>query len=223
MSGDTLFNTSDIVAEVAVVEKSLDKLSQQIRALNTAKVDAIQAELKKLGSSASTGVQEMAASIKSALDSALQLQKDYASGSLNITKREYATRLEEAKNSIATTALLEKQGFRSLLDDRKVYLAEKANLEKLAGIEAKRQALEQSLIANSQTPNSARDLVLNTKYAKDLENAKLEILENGASATLRAVERRERAILQMLQTGGDGALAIAQKKYGTDFVSATVV
>ena len=131
MSEEALFNTQAIQNEVAKVEQSLDKLSRNIKALNAVKVDAIQRELASLAENGDKSVKKMAKGIKSALDEALQIQKGYADGSLNVTKAAYSSMLREAKDAIAATAVLEKEGYVQRLAMQKA-----ANDAKIAAAQA---------------------------------------------------------------------------------------
>ncbi len=65
-----------------------------------------------------------------------------------------------------------------------------------------------------------RNLKLNAKYATDIETATRQIQEKGSSAMLQSLMNRASNIQRILQTGGDKAVAIVQKTYGSDFVAA---
>ena len=65
-----------------------------------------------------------------------------------------------------------------------------------------------------------RNLKLNAKYATDIETATRQIQEKGSSAMLQSLTNRASNIQRILQTGGDKAVAIVQKTYGSDFVAA---
>ena len=64
-----------------------------------------------------------------------------------------------------------------------------------------------------------KDLTLNTKYATDMNTARLQIEEKGTSALMASLTKRAENIRRLLESGNKDAIEIAKKQYGSDFVA----
>jgi lambda family phage tail tape measure protein/TP901 family phage tail tape measure protein len=162
---DILINTQEIQAEVAQVEKSLEKLTKVIRALDSAKINSIQAELKKLSSSSATEVQQMAANIQSALDMAIDIQKNHSAKSLGITRDQYSQMLAGARANVSEVAAAEKVGYDQRLAAQMAFDLQKTQAA-FGAFRVARRASEDAAIAKETS--DMKELVQAKVHSKEM-------------------------------------------------------
>jgi len=67
--------------------------------------------------------------------------------------------------------------------------------------------------------NGSKDLILNVKYASDIEIARQQISEKGTSTMLSSLSKRASSIRRILESEHDDRIGYAIKTYGSDFVA----